>query len=419
MNKQELFKSQLELKAKVEAIQKEESIDFEALKTATNELNTVNEKLALINGANSATSLVGSCAQMLKTDEAEFTEDGRLEFKGGDITAEQAKKIGTKEYTQAFEEVIRKGLRNASPAALKSLSGMNDADGGFLVPTQVQNEILQKRHAPTDVLNFVTRLQATSRQVSYPTVPYTASDIYPSAIRMSIVAEGAGTEITTPSFGQKNINIYDSVGYTDVPKSFLEDVPSAAAWLVGELMDADRQNKAYHVIAGPGNPTGPTGLTTTIDATGGITSITSTLNDSFDFDDIVGLSLALPEQYADNAVWLMNRASGLKTVATMVGLDGQPIFRRGGVGNGGTEPVLDTIYGYRVVTSAHMPSIGNGTFPVIFGDLSGVLLAESTTMSVLIDEVSQASSAKTRFVGRTRFGCDVIRPHYLRALKCQ
>ncbi len=138
-----------------------------------------------------------------------------------------------------------------------------------------------------------------------------------------------------------------------------------------------------------------------------------------DFDDIVGLSLTLPEQYADNAVWLMNRASGLKTVATMVGLDGQPIFRRGGVGNGGTEPVLDTIYGYRVVTSAHMPSIGNGTFPVIFGDLSGVLLAESAIMSVLIDEVSQAKDAKTRFVGRTRFGCDVIRPHYLRALKCQ
>jgi HK97 family phage major capsid protein len=99
---------------------------------------------------------------------SEFIQDGKksvLYSEGeGLMTPAQIKTIQDPEYAQAFKSYCRaKGdVNKMSGAAMKTLSGGIDEDGGFLVPAEVLERIIERKPTPTRIAGLTTGL-TTSR----------------------------------------------------------------------------------------------------------------------------------------------------------------------------------------------------------------------------------------------------------------
>ena len=89
---------------------------------------------------------------------------------------------------------------------------------------------------------------------------------------------------------------------------------------------------------------------------------------------------------------------------------GQYVFQPGlyqmGVGS--------SVLGHPIVEATDMPDIGDGTKPIIFGDFRrGYLIVDRTSLSIMRDPFTQATSGNVRYIARRRVGGQVILPEAL------
>jgi len=334
-------------------------------------------------------------------------------------------RVNKKEYAPAFESYMRKGFHDMGPNDRKTLAEGTDSAGGFLVPADYQEELL-KKIATAAVVRQYARVQMTSRdRAQYPFVNYNTDDKYTSGARVTWSDENPSStshRVTDPVYGLFTIPINTALASIPISLNLIEDsvfdVEGHSLELFAEAFALGEEN-AFWQGTGAGQPRGI--LTSCAGSSGDAdfieTGTTQATAQTIIADEIVDMAYALPDQYAMNAKWFMNKATE-KYIRKLTSTGGEylwPIINQ--VGNLGAVPRM--LLEYPVARSEFLQdSTGAAnTYPIIFGDLKGYLVLDRVGFSVQRLAEKYAEENLVVLLGRKRVGGQVVEPYRMRCYK--
>lgn len=268
-----------------------------------------------------------------------------------DISAAEA---GTKE----AKEIVGKyfAAMGASDAVeLKDLSEGVDADGGYIVPTEFRNQLVERLYKGAYIRRYATVIPMSSDKMELP-------------VEANTVSVNWTTELDTitqsdPTFAVVTLAANMLAGISRQSRQLLADaaINEAVQDLLIRIFARAlglAEDTAFMVGTGTGQPKGI--RTYTISQS--VAQAGASLADS----DITNLEYTLPRQYRSNAVFIMHD-SRAKLISNLRSTDGKKLH-----------PEIDnkdnpTLNGYPVVISDNIPTnLGAGTneSEIFFGDLS-------------------------------------------------
>ena len=320
-------------------------------------------------------------------------------------TAEYYKKtraIVQPEYRVAYGKFLREvgrtrsesmAMMNLNSEERKALTEGQDSAGGYLVPPDLQAEILV-RLAQMAVMRRMARIVNTSRdRVVWPRIlPNTDStleSIYSSGFVGAWVGETPAFAETDPGFGQFEISIKKLRVATKLSNDFVSDaVTDISAWLAmnGAENMALTEDSAF--INGLGTPLIPQGILQdpglkTVDVEGtSSNAISNTAATNGSANKLINLTYALPSQYAARAEWLMRRSVEGKIRQL---IDGAGRYLWPAMTDSGFIGRLPPLMGAPVNNSEFMPADGvDQAKCVAYGDFSQYIIAQRAQISTVV-----------------------------------
>lgn len=328
-------------------------------------------------------------------------------------------------YSSAFEAYLRRAWDRIGPNDRKTLSEGTDSAGGFLVPPDVQGEIIKKVAANAAIRPLASVRETSRDTVLWPKIVYTADDRYTSGVRLKWTGEVPSSSsvhrATDPVFGVEQIPIHTAMASMPVTNDLLEDAAFNVIGLCTDLLAeafALGEDDAFINGTGVGQPEGIlTHPSASIIHTSGGMYVKSGSASALTADGLIDLESALPAQYERRAVWVMNKKTkgAIRKLKTSSGEYLWPVVPL--VGQLGT--ASDTLLGYNVVKDEFMPDIAANAFPIIFGDLQGYLIADRVGLSIQVLRELYAETNITLLLARKRVGGQLIEPYRLRVQKCE
>jgi HK97 family phage major capsid protein len=284
-------------------------------------------------------------------------------------------------HVEAFNAFVRSGdINNAA------LLTTPDANGGFLVPDPLREAIIDVVRAQNPIVGEATVFNLTKPGTFKVELPRKTA-----ATAGGWVAETAARPATNaPTIGQQVLEAFEWYANPEATQSFLDAVPGAEQFLVDDIAGSFSENFGIALASGDGNGK-PSGL---FAATSFYETKLSSTADSVDAAQIIGTYFDLPSQFLPNAVWMM-KGSTLAALSALAwpNMADTPLVRY----DNGTP----TIMGKRVVLADNAPAIGNGNFPVAFGDIrSGYAVGIHSNLTVLRDPYSNKPYVSFYSTGR-------------------
>lgn len=327
-----------------------------------------------------------------------------------------------KEYAPAFEAYMRKGsFIELGSNDRKALSEGVDTAGGYLVPVDVQSELISKM-ASMAVIRSLARVISTSRDVvSFVRKTYTTNDIYTGPARITWTAEtpssGSVHRVTNQTFGQVDIPINTAMASQLVSNNLIEDSAFDVMSIVTQdLAEAFALGEDNVFINGTG-ANQPKGILTDIDTAGkGPTKTVSGGASTLTADGLLSLWGSLPSQYhGANTRWVM----ALATLLAIKKLkDGSNRYLLDTLNTGSLQsPVAQILVDRPVLLDEFMPAIAANAYPIIFGDFSGYMIADRVGLSVQILKERYAEENQTLVLGRKRVGGQVVEDYKIKVQK--
>ena len=297
-------------------------------------------------------------------------------------------------HVQLFEKWLRKGKENLSPDEIKVLTVGNDTTAGYLAPPEYVRELI-KGIVEYSPIRSLARIRSTSQrsiQVPKRTGEFAAQ---------WVAEEGTRSETTGYTVGLDEIAAHEMYALVDISEQELEDsVFNLEAEMNSEFTEQFAKAEGAAFVSG--NSVGkPEGILTGLGAGRSQTSIN---NDALAADDLINAAHNVKAEYARNGSWIMSRST-LAAVRKMQDGEGQYVFQPGVYAMG----VGSNILGHPIVECTDMPSVANGTVPVVFGDFRrGYMIVDRTVLSIMRDPFTQAASGNVRYIARRRVGGQVI-----------
>lgn len=358
----------------------------------------------------------------------------------------QTRAIMQPDYRDAWVKWMRSPSRNdgaalarLTPAEQNALSEGDDAAGGYVVPPDIQAEIMMRRAADSVMRRLATVRQTSRDQVVIPAIApnATAADrnIYSNGFVGTWVGETPAFSETDPTFEQMNISIKMARAATKMSNNWLAD---AAGNMLAELSQSGGQNLALvedkGFIQGAGTALEPLGflnhpLARTATSSNGMAydvegstsnTISNSVSDAGSAPKIKRLTYTLPSQYVGNASWLMTRAV-MGSVAALVDGNGRPFWNTY-MESGFGRPQM-VIEGAPVFNSEFMGADGSvsttaATTPLAYGDFSAYRIYERQQISVIVLRERFADTNQTGIILLSRVGgglwnYDAIRTGYI------
>lgn len=383
-----------------------------------------------IDGKSGGVQVLGS--QPAGTTHIESTKNGFevLQEGQGLFSEKQRKALADPAYLKAFNLYVRKrgDMDGLDSIERKTLSeGIDDA-GGFFVPTEMLNRLIEKSPTPTRVNGRVSNFNTGKNSLTMPRVVYSTDDLYSTGIRATLTGEVPSSStvhrVTDPVFGQTRIEIGTWMLSMPLTNDLIEDADfPLLQWASGKFSETIALLKDNQILNGTGVGTNPWGIFRSPGGTDEPAVVLSSTSNTIDANQLRGLPFDLPEQYLnENACWVGNRASFGKTIAQMraggsTTTDGPFLFVDGQVFPGLIGRTPDTLCGYPVCWSAFCANIGDGAYPAVFGDLSGYFLVNRIGMSVQMIREKYAEENYQVMLGRLRFGGKVAEPFKMKIVK--
>tara|TARA_R100000365_G_C2748298_1_gene79447 strand:+ start:7724 stop:8890 length:1167 start_codon:yes stop_codon:yes gene_type:complete len=318
--------------------------------------------------------------------------------KAGDTKdADEAAKVEKK----AFGTYLRLG--NQTPVDdLKALIVSSDSAGGYLAPAEMSTEFVR------DLVEFSPiRQYASVRTTTAPSVKY------PKRTGVTNAQWAGETEESTEStvgFGQLEVDVHKLTTFVDISNELLADSGGAAEAEVRMALAEDFGKKEAIAFVNGSGAKQPEGFMTHAD----IEAIINGHATNLSADKLIDLLYDMPAAYrnAPGAAWAMNGTT-LATVRKLKnGTTGeylwQPSIQAG-------QP--ETILGKPVVEMVDLPDVGDGNFPIVFGDWSAYRIVDRLSMSILSDPYTQARKDITRLHATRRVGGRVLQAARFRKLK--
>lgn len=270
------------------------------------------------------------------------------------------------EQVSAFTNFVRKGdVQNAA------LLTTPDANGGYLLPNPMREAIIDIVRAENAVFSEATVITMTK--------PGTFKIELPRKTGKTAggwVAETAARPATAaPTVGMQTLEAFEFYANPEATQSFLDSVSGGEQFLLDDIAASMSELTGTAFVTGDGNGK-PTGL---FGATSYYTTKLSGTADSLDAAQIIGAYFALPSRYLPTAKWMANGATiAALSALAWPNLNNTPLV----VWQNG----VPTIMGKPVVISDDAPAVGNGAFPLAFGDFRrGYAVGVHSNLSVLRD----------------------------------
>jgi HK97 family phage major capsid protein len=276
---------------------------------------------------------------------------------------------------------------------VKALSGETGVSGGFLLPTEMQRDILLARGELSFLRSRAKIVQMGSRVVPYPALDYSQGASGVSAffggVKVYYIEEGE--EITESEFKLKNVELHARylAGLTLIPNTLISDSPiSLISFLQGNnsFGGALAFKEDYDALNGDGAGK-PLGILNSP------AKLTVTRNTSNDFKFVDAVTMKSKMLMSGAPVWIMNQ-SVMPKLYTFVDAGNNNLFLPAVRGLDGKP--MDMLLGNPIIWTEKLPALGTAG-DVMFVDLGFYLLGDRNTVSMDIDTSVKFTSNKTAF----------------------
>lgn len=300
----------------------------------------------------------------------------------------------SEEYKRDFLNVLR-----GKPQIYNVMQESVDADGGFLVPEEFENQIV----TALEENNVIRSIAKTITTAAERKIPIAATH----SVAQWTPENGAYTE-SNPTFGQKTIDAFKLTDLVKVSTELLQDsMFNLESYISSEFARAFgvAEEQAFCTGTGVGQPTG------IFTENGGEIGLTLTSTTNITCDNIIELVHSLKSPYRRNAVFLMNDST-ISMLRKLKDTNGaylwQPSLQAG-------QP--DRLLGYPLYTSPYVPTVKAEAMPIAFGDFSNYWIADRMGRSVQRLNELYAGNGQVGFIATERVDAKVILSEGIKLLK--
>lgn len=291
-------------------------------------------------------------------------------------------------YTKDFWQMMRgRGVVN-------TLKEGADPDGGFLVPDEFENQLIQKLQEANVLWTISHVIQTNSGEHKIPVVASEGTAAW-------LDEEAAYTESNT-RFSQVSMAAHKLGTLIKVSEELLND---SAFDLMAYLSDefgrrlGNAEEQAFLTGTGTNQPTGI--LT---DTNGTSAGSTAAKTDTLTFDDLIDLFYSLKAPYRQNAVFLMSDDT-IKIIRKLKDKNDQYVWQPS-VQAGQPDRILNC----PVYTSPYMPNLAAGNKPILFGDFNYYWIADRQGRTFKRLNKLYAVTGQVGFLGSQRVDAKVSSP---------
>jgi HK97 family phage major capsid protein len=297
------------------------------------------------------------------------------------------KRWAAHEHKAAFDDYIRRGETGALRALeTKAMSAGSNADGGYLVPENVETEIGKRLTAISPIRSIAGVREIGTNSYKKPFMT--------SGPAVGWVSEtDARPQTTSPVLTELSFPAMELYAMPAASATLLDDAAAnVEEWLADEVdaAFAEQEGAAFVKGDGIGKPKGFLSYTTVADASwtwGSIGYVASGAAGAFaasnPSDVLIDLVYALKPGYRQNATFLMNRKtqSGIRKFKDTTGnYLWQPPASAG---------ARASLMGFPLLDAEEMPDVAAGSLSIAFGDFRrGYLVVDRQGVRVLRDPYS-------------------------------
>lgn len=268
-----------------------------------------------------------------------------------------------------------------------------DANGGYLVPTEFEKQIVTALD-DNNVVRTVANVITTSAERKIP--------VAASHVAAQWTAENGAYTESNPTFAQKAVDAYKETALAKVSIELLQDsMFNVESYLANEFGRAFGilEEEAFCVGTGSGQPTGIFNAYSSGSPVGGEINVTTASVGKIIADDLISLIYSLKASYRKNARFLMKDSTvadirKLKDPTTGAYL-WQPTLQMG-------QP--DKLLGYELLTSAYAPAVAADALPVAFGDFHSYWIADRSGITIQRLNELYSTNGQVGFIATKR--CD-------------
>ena len=254
-----------------------------------------------------------------------------------------------------------------------------DAQGGFLVPTEFRTELLQTALEDTVFANKAMFIPMGTNHIEIPAVFDTDHSGNPKEFYGGIVIyrpeEGGSKTFSKPHFGLIELNLHEVAGICAVTNNLLEDSPISIGAILNKLFG----NAITWILDDDtiqGNGVGkPLGILH-CDATVTVTKEAAQTDDTVVAANVLNMYARMPQQCLKNAIWLANQTV-LPQLALMT-IGNYPVFVPAG---GLSQKPYDTLLGKPLFYTEKLPALGDAG-DIMFVDPTQYLLGAKRGLSM-------------------------------------
>lgn len=288
-------------------------------------------------------------------------------------------KAKTAAETKAFHRWVRTGA--VSEEERKALATDDDTQGGYLVPHDLANRIIQKLILVSPMRELASTETTSSNALEIPAEGATNFDAGWVAQR------AARNQTTTATLRLERIPAHEMYAEPAATQTQLDDSAfDVESWMSGRIATRLAQIEGQAFIAGDGNGK-PQGV---LAAAAAVPVLHSGNANTLTADGIIDCVHDLPTFYARQARFGLNRKT-IGVIRKFKDANGQYLWQPGGFGGPGFAAGWPaTIMGQPYTELPDMPDVAAGATPVIFGDFKmAYVIVDRLGVRVMRDPFTQ------------------------------
>ncbi len=306
------------------------------------------------------------------------------------------------EYMSFWAKSLRYGtaavFTDGERAAVARAMSLTDAEGGFLVPFQLDPTVIITDDGSLNEIRQVARQVVATGDVW--------NGVSSAAVTFSWDAEATEASDDATTFAQPSITIFKGVGFVPISIEALQDEANVTGEIARLLAFGKNVQDAAAFATGTGVGQ-PFGIVTAL--AGGASEVASAGADTFAIADLYAIQGALPARYRPGASWLANNLT-YNLVRQFDTTGGAGLWET--LGNDRPPALL----GKSALESEDMDGVitgGGENYMLILGDYSNYVIADRVGMTVetiphLFATANNRPSGQRGFYAFYRLGADSV-----------
>ena len=340
--------------------------------------------------------------ERLEAMDAELSKPVSTPITEKPVTAKVDTKTGraADTYKDAFWNATR-AKNGVSYEVRNALQEGVDSEGGYLVPDEFENTLVQSLGKKRIVREHAYVFQTNSGSHKIPVVTNKGTASW-------IDEEGAIPE-GDDTFGQQTIGAHTVGTIIKVSEELLNDSAfDLENYFASEFARriGNKEEDAFFNGDGVGKPLG-----VLADKGGAEIGVTAASGTAITAEEIISLFYSLEAPYRENAIWVFNDST-MAAIRKLKGNDGQFLWQKA-LHEGDHE----TLLGKPVFTSPFMPEIAAGSKPVLFGDFNFYWIGDRQGVTFKRLNERYADTGQIGFLATKRVDAKLVLTEAIKALQ--